>query len=123
MSTWKNRPLPARFACALRGFAQALSSEQSLKMQLLALALVVALLVKLNPGALWWALVLASSATVLATELLNTALERLADALHPQESEAIRSVKDCAAAAVLLASLGALAVATALGAHLLAGGG
>ena len=122
MSTWKNRPLPVRFGCALRGFAHALASEQSLKIQLLTLALVVALLLWLRPAALWWALVLASSATVLTAELLNTALEQLADALHPQASEAIRTLKDCAAAAVLTAALGALAVAAALGVHLLTGG-
>ena len=122
MSAWKNRPLTVRFGCALRGFAHALASEQSLKIQLLTLALVLAALIWLRPGPVWWALVLASSATVLTAELLNTALEQLADALHPHESEAIRSVKDCAAAAVLLAALGALAVATALGVHLLSRG-
>ena len=119
MSTWKNRPLTARFACALRGFAHALGSEQSLKIQLLVLALGVALLIWLQPDPVWWALVLASSATVLAAELLNTALEQLADALHPQESAAIGAIKDCAAAAVLIAALGAVAVAAALGVHLL----
>ena len=123
MSTWKNRPLATRFACALRGFARALGSEQNLKLQLLALTLVLALLGFLHPGPLWWALVLLSSATVLATELLNTALEQLADALHPKQSAAIGSAKDCAAAAVLVACLGALGVATALGVHLLKGAG
>ena len=56
---------------------------------------------------------------MLTAELLNTALEQLADALHPQDSPASRTVKDCAAAAVLVASLGALAVAVALAVHLL----
>jgi undecaprenol kinase len=119
LSSWKNRPLPARLACAARGFAHALSSEQSLKIQLCVLVVVLAALVALRPGPLWWALVLASSATVLSSELLNTALETLADALHPGESEPIRNAKDAAAAAVLVASLGALAVALALLLHLL----
>ena len=84
---------------------------------------VVAALLKLRPGPVWWALVLASSATVLAAELLNSALEQLADALHPTQSAAIGQVKDCAAAAVLIASLGAVAVAVALAVHLLGRGG
>ena len=114
MNPWKNRPFAARLTFALRGFAHALASERSLKVQLLALAAVVAVLLKLRPGALWWALVLLSSATVLASELLNSALEQLADALHPTQSESIARAKDCAAAAVLIASLGALAVGVAL---------
>ncbi len=118
MNRWKNRPFAARLWFALRGFAHALASERSLKVQVLMLAAVVAALLKLRPGALWWALVLASSAAVLASELLNSALEELADALHPTESEAIRRVKDTAAAAVLIASLGAVAVAVALAVHL-----
>jgi undecaprenol kinase len=76
----------------------------------------------LRPAPLWWALTGASAAGVLACELLNSAIERLADALHPAEHEAIRAVKDCAAAAVLIACLGALAVAVAFLWHLYRGG-
>ncbi|HLW23625.1 MAG TPA: diacylglycerol kinase, partial [Steroidobacteraceae bacterium] len=85
----------------------------------LALAVVVAALLWLQPAAIWWALALLASSAVLAAELLNTAVERLADALHPAESAAIRIVKDCAAAAVLITVLGALAVAAAFIVHLL----
>lgn len=123
MSAWKNRPFAARLGYALRGFAHALSSERSLKAQLLMLAAVLLALMVLRPEPVWWALVLAASAAVLACELMNTAIEQLADALHPAESAAIRTVKDCAAAAVLIASLGALGVAAALLVHLLGGRG
>ena len=118
MNPWKNRPFAARLRFALRGFAHALGTERSLKVQVLILAAVVAALCRLRPGPLWWALVLSSSATVLGCELLNSALEQLADALHPGTSEAIARVKDCAAAAVLMASCGAVAVAVALTLHL-----
>jgi diacylglycerol kinase (ATP) len=50
---------------------------------------------------------------VLATELINTAIETLADHLHPQRHEAIRVTKDVAAAAVLVSSTVALLVAAA----------
>jgi diacylglycerol kinase (ATP) len=119
LSAWKNRPFAARLLCALRGFAQALCSEHSLKLQLLALAAALGALALLRPAPIWWAAVLLAAAGVLAAELLNTAIEHLADTLHPAESPAIRTVKDCAAAAVLIASLGALAVAAALLVHLL----
>jgi diacylglycerol kinase len=113
VSTWKNRPFAARLRCALHGFAHAAGTEASLRLQLLALAAVLVALAVLRPAPLWWALAALSAAGVLACELLNSALERLADALHPAEHEAIRVLKDCAAAAVLVACLGALGVAAA----------
>jgi diacylglycerol kinase (ATP) len=79
---------------------------------------IVALLI-LQPGALWWGLVLLASAGVFAAEMFNTAVEHLADHLHPEVHPSIRIVKDCAAAGVLIASLGAVAVGVALAAHLL----
>jgi 4-hydroxybenzoate polyprenyltransferase len=121
VSCWKNRPFTTRLRCALHGFAHAVSAEQNVRLQLLAFAAALLLLLVLRPAPLWWALVLLSSASVLACELLNTAIERLADALHPSDSEAIGTVKDCAAAAVLIACLGALGVAAALAMQLLRG--
>ena len=117
--SWKNRAFQARLGFALRGLAQALRSEQSLRLQVLAFAATLLAMLLLRPGALWWALVLLASAAVIAAELMNTAVERLADELHPQASPGIRVVKDCAAAAVLVAALGALAVALALLVHLM----
>jgi undecaprenol kinase len=116
---WKNLGFAARLRFALQGFAQALSGERSLRVQCLAAVAVVIALLALRPGPLWWALLLLASGGVLAAELLNTAIERLADALHPQDSPAIRAAKDSAAAGVLLAVLGALAVGAAFLVHLL----
>lgn len=122
MSVHKNQAFAARLGFALRGLACAMRTERSLKIQLLVLVLVIAALIVLQPGPLWWALVLMASSAVIAAELLNTAVERLADELHPQDSPAIGLVKDCAAAAVLVAVLGAFGVAAALLVHLLARG-
>jgi undecaprenol kinase len=72
------------------------------------------LLAIVRPAPLWWALVLLASAGVLAAELFNTAIEHLADHLHPDLHPAIRIVKDCAAAAVLLSVTGAICVGIAL---------
>jgi undecaprenol kinase len=115
----KNQPFPARLRFALHGLAHGVRTEASLRVQLAALAAAVLALLRLHPGAVWWALVLLAAALVVSAELLNTALEQLADELHPQDSPGMRRVKDCAAAAVLIASLGALAVATALAVRLL----
>jgi undecaprenol kinase len=104
---------------AWQGLRYGLLAEASLRLQALGLVAVVAALLWLRPAPVWWALALLASSAVLAAELLNTAIEQLGDALHPAESAAIRIVKDCGAAAVLIAVLGALAVAVAFIVHLL----
>ena len=119
MTAYKNQRFRARLGFALRGLAQALRSEASLRLQALAGVLALAVLLVLRPAAVWWALVLLASAAVVAAELFNTAIEHLADVLHPQQSPGVRVVKDCAAAGVLIAVLGALGVAAALAVHLL----
>ena len=121
MSRYKNQRFRARLGFALRGLVHALRTEASLRLQALAGAAALVVLLLLRPPAVWWALVLLASAAVVAAELFNTAIEHLADLLHPQQSPAIRLVKDCAAAGVLIAVLGALGVAVALLVHLLSG--
>ena len=120
MSAHKNNSFPTRLGFALRGLAYALRSERSLKIQALVFLLLIVTLILLAPEPLWWALTLLASGAVIAAELFNTAVERLADELHPQDSPGIAVVKDCAAAAVLIAVLGALGVAAALLVHLIA---
>jgi len=122
VGSYKNQRLHARLTFALRGLAQALRSEASLRLQALAFAAALLVLLLLRPPAVWWALVLLASAAVVAAELFNTAIEHLADLLHPEHSPGVRLVKDCAAAGVLVAVLGALGVAAALLLHLLYAG-
>ena len=121
MSPQKNLALWRRIGFALSGLGHALRSERSVRFQVVVLALVFAVLAVFRPEAIWWAAVALASAGVLAAELLNTAIETLADHLSPELHPQIRVVKDCAAAAVLIAVVGALVVAIALIARLLRG--
>jgi len=109
----KNQPFAARLRFAFAGLAATLRSESSFKIHVVAAIAVGGVLVWLRPAPLWWAIAALTVAFVLAAELLNTAIEHLADHLHPELHPRIKIVKDCAAAAVLVASLGALAVAAA----------
>ena len=118
MQSFKNQSFLARLRFAAAGILTALKSEHSLRFQILALTAVVIVLVIFRPEPVWWALVALASSAVISAELFNTALEHLADHLHPELHPAIRTVKDCAAGAVLVASLGAVAVAIALAVHL-----
>jgi diacylglycerol kinase (ATP) len=115
----KNQPFQVRLRFALAGLGHAVRAEHSVRIQIGVLILVLVAMWILRPGPFWWALVLLASAGVLAAELLNTAIEHLADHLHPDIHPNIRTVKDCAAAAVLVAVLGAAAVGVALAIHLL----
>ena len=119
MRAHKNQSLHIRLRCAWTGLIYALRSERSLRFQAAALALIIVALLVLRPGPIWWALIILASVGVLAAELFNTAVEYLADHLHPEVHPQIRIVKDCAAAAVLVAVVGALAVAVALFIHLI----
>ena len=110
----KNRSLLQRLGFALAGLGHALRTEGSLRTQLVLLLIVIGVLGYLRPPPVWWALVSVCSAGVVAAELFNTAVEHLADHLHPDQHPQIRIVKDCAAAAVLCAALGAVGVAIAL---------
>jgi undecaprenol kinase len=112
-STQKNRAFLARLGFALSGLWQAIRSERSVRTQLAGFVGVVVLLLLARPAPIWWALVLFVSCAVIAAEIFNTAIERLADHLHPEQHPEVRIVKDCAAAAVLMVVLGALAVAAA----------
>jgi len=116
---FKNQPFPVRLGFALKGLAHALRHERSVQVQAVACVLALLALLALRPAPAWWALVALSCAAVIAAELLNTAIEALADHLHPELHARIQLVKDCAAAGVLVAVLGALAVALALGCELL----
>ena len=60
---------------------------------------------------IWWAIGVLAIGLVLVAELLNSALETLADRLHPERHPEIRSMKDMAAGAVLIASITALMIA------------
>jgi undecaprenol kinase len=110
----KNRPFLERLRFALAGIAYALRAERSFRTHVLAAAAALAALAWLRPAPVWWALVALATVAVLAAELFNTALEQLADRLHPEQHPQIRVAKDCGAAAVLILSLGAVVVAAAL---------
>jgi undecaprenol kinase len=119
MELHKNQPFVARLRFALAGLAAAVRSERSLRFQVFALVAMVVLLVLLRLEPLWWAIVGLTAFAVLSAELFNTALEHLADHLHPEIHAQIRLVKDIAAAAVLMACCAAAVVALALAIHLI----
>lgn len=117
----KGQTFRRRLGFAMRGLVLAVRRERSLRTQLLAAGAVLALLLATRPAAVWWALLLLACALVLVAELLNSALEALVDHLHPERHPAVGAAKDIAAGAVLVASVGAVAVGVAFVLQLLGG--
>lgn len=103
--SYKGQSQINRTQFAWRGVLFAMRNEISLRIQLGCFALLLVALLVIQPGAVWAALLLALSALVLCLELVNTAIESLLDGLHPDTAIFVGVAKDCAAGAVLLASV------------------
>jgi len=105
----KNRSFIERLGFSLRGITYGARHESSIRTHLGATLGLVLLLVWLRPAPLWWAILLSNAGMVLGAEFLNTALEHALDLLHPEIHPTVKAAKDCAAGAVLLVTLVALA--------------
>lgn len=101
--------LAKSFRCAGRGVWLA-SQARNLRIMVGVFLGVVALAAAYDVSATRWAVLLLSAGMVLAGEILNTSIETLADYIQREYNEDIRTIKDLAAGAVLLASVVAGAV-------------
>ena len=105
--TWAGRA--RSFVHAAHGL-RVLYAEHNSKIHLTATLAVIGLALALGVGrSEWIALVLAMSG-VWTAEALNTAVEQVCDAVTREAHPGIQAAKDVAAAAVLIAAAGALAV-------------
>jgi diacylglycerol kinase len=98
------------FGPALRGLAVLLRSQHNARIHALATAAVCALGALLGVSRGDWLWLAAAIAGVWAAEALNSALESLADAVHPAPHLLVGRAKDLSAAAVLVVSLGAAVI-------------
>jgi diacylglycerol kinase (ATP) len=97
----------ARIGAAVRhtlgGLREGLSTEAAIKQEI-AVALVALPLSFLVATNLWiWVALVGSLLLLLATEFLNTAIERLCNHIQPGQHEAIKVTKDLASAGVFFA--------------------
>ncbi len=111
--TFKGRTFTTRMGYAMAGLRAAWRQEASVRTHAVACVAVVLLLAFTRAPALWWAVMALTVGAVVSAELLNTAIEALADHLHPGRHPAIGLCKDVAAGAVLVSTLAALAVGAA----------
>jgi diacylglycerol kinase (ATP) len=118
--SFKARPRPAdagglaRFAWSFRyagaGVTRLLREQPNARIHLAATILVVVLGVVLKVDRVEAGLLALAVGLVWSAEALNTAIESLADALHPEHDPQIGRAKDAAAGGVLLAALASAAL-------------
>lgn len=95
--------------CAFRGIGIGFH-ERNFRLQLLALTTVLAAGLYFNIKRWEWLSIIGISALVLSLELVNTAIEHLCDFYSKEKDERIKSIKDLAAGAVLIAAILAVVI-------------
>lgn len=95
---------------AAEGVWYALQRERNLQVQLLIYVAVLLLAWWLEVTVIGIVSLMLVAAFIMTLELMNTAIEVLANAITPQYHEGLRRAKDVAAGAVLIASITAVAV-------------
>lgn len=99
-----------KFTFAFEGLFYSLKHDRSVQLQFLiaVFVFVVCYLLKLN--ALEWILVVICVFSVVAVELINSAIEEIVDFISPDIHHKAKQIKDVSASAVLVVSIMALIV-------------
>ena len=105
-----SKKLRHSFRYAISGMADMLRQEPNARIHCIITVLVVAAGFIFRISAAEWIGIALAIGLVISAEAFNTAIERLADVVQPDQDERIRDVKDLAAAAVLLCAMAAAAV-------------
>jgi diacylglycerol kinase len=100
----------AKFLCAFRGLRVGSRGQSSFFVHLPMACFVLAAAAQLRVSTVEWCLLVLCITIVLSAELLNAALETLAQTITQDYHPQIRDALDIAAAAVLVAALGSVVV-------------
>lgn len=99
------------FDNAIRGVIFLLKSEQNARVHAIATILVGVAAYILEVSRIEAAVLFMAVILVFAIEIINTAIEKVFDVLHPEKHSLIRAVKDAMAGAVLISAIIAIVVA------------
>jgi diacylglycerol kinase len=100
------------FRFASKGFITMAKEEVNFRIQLFILSVIIILGFIYHISSHEWIHIILASGFVIMAEILNSAVERIADFLSPDYNKAIGTIKDICAAAVLVAA--AISVVTGL---------
>ncbi len=108
------RPFFRSLKHAVRGLIEIFHTEQSFRIQVLASVIIFVLMFVFSLETWQRILLVLLCSAVLILEIINSILERVADAVQPRLSPMVKDVKDMMAGAVLLSSLCAAVVGIAI---------
>jgi diacylglycerol kinase (ATP) len=114
MADWSLRARAQSFIDAGRGIAALLADEPNARIHGVASVAAVTLGAWLGLSASEWCWIALAIALVWVAEAINTALEALADAIHPARDPRIGRAKDLAAGAVLVAAIASAVIGALL---------
>src|SRR4030066_385840 len=87
----------ARFASmryAINGLLHVIRSEHNARIHMVAAVIAIIAGILLHIGRIEWMLVLLCIGLVFASEIINTALEKMIDLVIPQKNEHVKIIKD-----------------------------
>ena len=95
---------------AFSGAVLLLKTEASIKIQICIAVLITIAGFYFNLSSTEWILQILTIGVVVAVEGLNTAIEKLADFIHPEQNQTIGLIKDVSAGAVLITGITAVII-------------
>lgn len=101
----KQQNILSTFKNALSGCVYFFRHERNGKIQLTAAIIAVSVAAWLNISGAEWIVILLCISAVFSLEMVNSAIERICDLVHPEFHPLIKIIKDVAAAAVLVAAI------------------
>lgn len=98
------------FKYAFNGFLILVREEHNSRIHLTAAILSITLASYFSISSLEWIALLLTIGFVISMEILNSAIENIADFISPQKHDMIKKIKDLSAAAVLTSAITAISV-------------
>ncbi|MCA0970044.1 diacylglycerol kinase family protein [Halobacillus litoralis] len=110
-SSGRSKKKSIGFRFAWNGIQEVCRTERNFRIHLTAVAVVVTAGILLGLSPLEWAVIVLICSLVMALEMVNSSIERIMDYLAPEKHPMAGLIKDMAAGAVLVASIGAVLIA------------
>lgn len=98
------------FSHAFNGLKILVTQEHNSRIHFLAAIIVISTALFLKVSSYEWIALIFAIGCVIVTEIINSAIENVADFISPEKNEKIKVIKDLSAAAVLIASFTAVVI-------------
>ena len=107
---WQHKNMKESFLGALRGLEAVIKKERNAKIIFLIGIIVIIAGIYFNLSADEFAILIIVTVGVFICEVFNTLVENILDIINPRYDEKVKILKDISSSAVLLSSIGAIAI-------------